>query len=161
MDIIGYNEQGLQKCKDNHDNTISNDNFPGAPPILNSHPFCILFARYSFVGVSVGATVVYEISVKIRQAEKFASHLTKNLRRDYDFNFTTTIVVIMGRRLLDEVVYRIRLYIKANESVAAIIEAVKVSKKTIYKLQLNLNIWGKPYTLPIVTLGQYRSLLPY
>src|SRR6266704_1220154 len=70
-------------------------------------------------------TVVYEISVKIRQAEKFASHLTKILRRDYDFNFTTTIVVIMGRRLPDEVVYRIRLRVEANESVAAITEAVK------------------------------------
>jgi len=37
------------------------------------------------------ATVVCEISVKIRQAEKFASHLTKILRREYDFNFTTII----------------------------------------------------------------------
>jgi len=46
----------------------------------------------------------------------------------------------MGHRLLDEVVYRIRLRIKANKNVAAIAEAVKVSKKTIYKLRLNLNI---------------------
>ena len=115
----------------------------------------------NFHGMDFTPTVVYEISVKIRQAEKFASHLTKNLRRDYDFNFTTTIVVIMGRRLLDEVVYRIRLYIKANESVAAITEAVKVSKKTIYKLRLNLDIWGEPYALPTVTLGRHRSLLPY
>jgi len=46
----------------------------------------------------------------------------------------------MGRRLPDEVVYKIRLHIKANKSVAAITEAVKVSKKIIYKLQLNLNI---------------------
>ena len=46
----------------------------------------------------------------------------------------------MGRRLPDEVVYRIRLRVEANESVAAIAEAVKVSKKTIYKLQLNLDI---------------------
>jgi len=98
-------------------------------------------------------TVVYEISVKIRQAEKFASHLTKILRRDYDFNFTTTIVVIIGRRLPDEVVHRIRLHVKANKSVTAIAEAVKVSKKTIYKLRLNLYIWGKLYTPPIVTLG--------
>ena len=46
----------------------------------------------------------------------------------------------MGRRLPDKVVYRIRLRVKANKSVAAIAEAVKVSKKIIYKLQLNLNI---------------------
>jgi len=90
--------------------------------------------------VSVGVTVVYEISVKIRQAEKFAPHLTKILRREYDFNFTTTIVVIMGRRLPDEVVHRIRLRVEADKSVAAITEAVKVSKKIIYKLWLNLDI---------------------
>ena len=53
---------------------------------------------------------------------------------------TTTIVVIMGRRLPDEVVHRIRLRVKANKSIAAITEAVKVSKKIIYKLWLNLNI---------------------
>ena len=51
-----------------------------------------------------------------------------------------TIVVIMGRRLPDEVVHRIRLRIKANENMATIAEAVKVSKKTIYKLRLNLDI---------------------
>ena len=46
----------------------------------------------------------------------------------------------MGRRLPDKVVYRIRLQIEANENVVAIAEALKVSKKTIYKLRLNLNI---------------------
>ena len=46
----------------------------------------------------------------------------------------------MGRRLLDKVVCKIRLYIKVNKSIVAIMEAVKVSKKTIYKLRLNLNI---------------------
>ena len=85
-------------------------------------------------------TVVFEISVKICQAEKKSSHLTKILQREYNFNLTTTIVAIMGRRLLDKVIYRIRLCIKANKSIAAIIEAVKVSKKIIYKLRLNLNI---------------------
>ena len=49
-------------------------------------------------------------------------------------------MVTIGRRLLDEVVYKIRLRIKANENVAAIAKVVKVSKKTIYKLQLNLDI---------------------
>jgi len=46
----------------------------------------------------------------------------------------------MGRRLPDKVVHRIRLRIEANKNMAAIIEAVKVSKKTIYKLRLNLDI---------------------
>jgi len=52
----------------------------------------------------------------------------------------TIIKVIMGRRLLDEVVYRIRIRIKAGKAVPAITEAVKVGKKTIYKIRLNLNI---------------------
>jgi len=67
----------------------------------------------------------------------------------------------MGRRLPDKVVYRIRLRIEANENIAAIAEAVKVSKKTIYKLQLNFNIWGEPYAPPTVTIGRPRLLLPY
>jgi len=48
--------------------------------------------------------------------------------------------MIIGRRLLDKVIYRIRLRVKANKSIAAIIEAVNVFKKIIYKLRLNLNI---------------------
>ena len=67
----------------------------------------------------------------------------------------------MGRRLLDEVVYRIRIRIKAGEAVLAIAEAVKVGKKTIYKMRLNLDIWGKPYAPPTVVLGRLRALLPY
>jgi len=46
----------------------------------------------------------------------------------------------MGRRLLNEVVYRIRIRIKANKDMATITAAVKVAKKTIYKIQLNLDI---------------------
>ena len=46
----------------------------------------------------------------------------------------------MGRRLPDEVVHRIRIRIEAGEAVPAIAEAVKVSKKVIYKMQLNFDI---------------------
>ena len=67
----------------------------------------------------------------------------------------------MGRRLPNKVVHRIRTRIEAGEAVPAIAEAVKVGKKTIYKIQLNLNIWGEPYTPPTVVLGQPRALLPY
>ena len=66
---------------------------------------------------------------------------------------TTTIKVIMGRRLLDEVVHRIRIRLETGEAVLAIAEAVKVAKKTIYKMQLNLDIWGEPYAPPTVVLG--------
>jgi transposase len=74
---------------------------------------------------------------------------------------TTIIAYIIGRRLPDEVVYRIRLRIDAGKEVAAIAEAVKVSKKTIYKLRLNLDIWGELYALPTVVLGRPRTLLLY
>ena len=63
---------------------------------------------------------------------------------------TTTIKVIMGRRLLNKVVYRIRICIKASKAVLAIIEAVKVGKNAIYKMWLNLNIWGELYTPPTI-----------
>jgi hypothetical protein len=46
----------------------------------------------------------------------------------------------MGRRLLDKVVYRIRIRIKASKAVLAIAEAIKVSKPTVYKIRLNLDI---------------------
>ena len=74
---------------------------------------------------------------------------------------TTTIEVIMGRRLPDEVVHRIRIHIEAGEAVPAIAEAVKVGKKTIYKIRLNLDIWGEPYAPSTVVLGRPRALLPY
>ena len=64
----------------------------------------------------------------------------------------------MGRRLLDEVVHRIRIRIEAGEAVPAIAEAVKVSKPTIYKLRLNLDIWGEPYAPPTVVLGRSSSV---
>jgi transposase len=67
----------------------------------------------------------------------------------------------MGRRLPDEVVHRIKLRIDAGEKVTAIAKAVKVSRKTIYKLRLNLDIWGEPYAPPTVVLGRPRTLLPY
>jgi len=67
----------------------------------------------------------------------------------------------MGRRLPDEVVHRIKICNEAGEAVPAIAGAVKVAKKTIYKMQLNLDIWGEPYAPLIVVLGQPKALLPY
>ena len=40
----------------------------------------------------------------------------------------------MGRRLSNKVVYRIKLYIKANKDIATIAGVIGVLKKTIYKL---------------------------
>ena len=42
----------------------------------------------------------------------------------------------MGRRILDKVIYRISICIKASKAVLAIIEAVKVGKKTIYYIRV-------------------------
>ena len=67
----------------------------------------------------------------------------------------------MGRRLLDEVVHRIRIRLKAGKEAPAIAKVVGVGKKTIYKLRLNLDIWGEPYTPATVVLGRPRALLPY
>jgi len=67
----------------------------------------------------------------------------------------------MGRRLPNEVVYRIRIRIKVSKAVPAIAEAVKVSKPTIYKMRLNLNIWGELYAPFTVVLRRLRALLPY
>ena len=67
----------------------------------------------------------------------------------------------MGCCLPDKVVYRIRIRIKANEDIATITAAVKVAKKTIYKMRLNLNIQGELYTPPTMVQGRLRALLPY
>ena len=67
----------------------------------------------------------------------------------------------MGRRLLDEVIHRIRIRIKAGKAVLVIVEAVKVAKNTVYKIRLNLDIWGELYAPPTVVLGRPRALLPY
>jgi len=40
----------------------------------------------------------------------------------------------MGRRLAPEVVYQIRIRIKAGKKVLAIIEAINVSYPTVYKI---------------------------
>jgi len=40
----------------------------------------------------------------------------------------------MSRRFPDKVIYRIRIRIKASKAVLAIIDAVKMAKKTIYKI---------------------------
>ena len=40
----------------------------------------------------------------------------------------------MGRRLAPEVVYRIRVRIKAGEGVLAIAKAINVSRPTVYKI---------------------------
>ena len=79
----------------------------------------------------------------------------------YNGFLPTTTACKMGRRLPDKVVHRIRIRLKAGEEAPAITKAVGVAKKTIYKLRLNLDIWGEPYAPATVVLGRPRALLPY
>ncbi len=40
----------------------------------------------------------------------------------------------MGRRFSNKIVHKIKIYIETGEAVLAIVKAVKVAKKTIYKM---------------------------
>lgn len=53
----------------------------------------------------------------------------------------------MGGGLAPKVVYRIRVRIKAGEGVLAIAKAIDVSRPTVYKIQLNLNLYNELYAL--------------
>lgn len=67
----------------------------------------------------------------------------------------------MGRRLPDEVVYRIRVRIEAGERVPAIAKAIQVAHRTVYKIQVNLDLYGEPYAPASVVQGRPRLLLAY
>ena len=51
----------------------------------------------------------------------------------------------IGRRLAPKVAYRIRVRIKAGKEVLAIAKAINVSRTTVYKIRLNLNLYDEPY----------------
>jgi hypothetical protein len=65
----------------------------------------------------------------------------------------------MVGKLPDDVVNRIVVRLEGNEEVLAIHEATKVAKSTIYRIRLNLDLWGAPYPLLAVILGRLRGLL--
>ena len=67
----------------------------------------------------------------------------------------------MGRRLPDEVVYRIRVRIEAGEGVPAIAKAIDVARRTVYKIRVNLDLYGEPYAPASVVYGRPRLLLAY
>ena len=66
--------------------------------------------------------------------------LLKFVERVIFLIFTTIIKVIISYCLLNKIIYRIKVCIKANKIVLVITEAVKVVKKIIYKMRLNLDI---------------------
>ena len=67
----------------------------------------------------------------------------------------------IGRRLAPKVIYRIRVRIKASEEVPAIAKAINVSRTTVYKIRLNLNLYNEPYALASLIQGRLRLLLAY
>jgi len=67
----------------------------------------------------------------------------------------------MGRRLPIKVINQIKLHLNLNEDVPKIAAALKLLKMTVYKLQLNWDLWGQLYALPSVKLGRLSALLEY
>ena len=53
---------------------------------------------------------------------------------EYTVFLPTTTTYKMGCRLLDDIIYRIRIHLKAGKEAPAIVKAVGVAKKIIYKL---------------------------
>jgi hypothetical protein len=66
----------------------------------------------------------------------------------------------MPARLPDDVIHCIQIHLESRESPAEIYEATKVSKRTIERIQLNLDLFGQPYTPSTVVLKRPRALLP-
>ena len=66
----------------------------------------------------------------------------------------------MVAKLPDDVIHRIKVRLDCGESIAQIRDATKVGKTTLYRLRLNFDLFGQPYTPQTVTLGRPRALLP-
>jgi hypothetical protein len=66
----------------------------------------------------------------------------------------------MPARLPDDVIYCIQLRLECGESPKAIYEATKASRSTIYRVQLNLDLFGQPYTPSTDVLRRPKVLLP-
>ena len=67
----------------------------------------------------------------------------------------------MGRCLPIEVINQIKLRVDLDEYVPNIAVALGLSKTTVYKLQLNWDLWGRLYAPPSIKLGRLGLLLEY
>jgi len=65
----------------------------------------------------------------------------------------------MGRKLSKDILNRVIIHFEAGETVPMVHKATKVSKSCLYKLRLNIDIWGAPYLPPTVKLGRPKTLL--
>jgi hypothetical protein len=75
--------------------------------------------------------------------------------------FLPSHVTKMGQCLPIELINQIKLYLNLNEYIPDIAAALKVLKVTIYKLQLNWDLWDQLYAPLSVKLGRLSTLLEY
>ena len=66
----------------------------------------------------------------------------------------------MVAKLPDDVIHRIKVRFECGEGIAQIHDAVKVPKRTLYRLHLNFELFGQLYPPPTMVLGRPRTLLP-
>ena len=67
----------------------------------------------------------------------------------------------MVRCLPIEVANQIKLRLNYNKTITNIVKALKVLRNSVYKLQLNFNLWDQLYAPPSVKLGRLSTLLEY
>ena len=60
-----------------------------------------------------------------------------------------------------EVANQIKLRLDYNKTITDIAKALKVLRNSVYKLQLNFNLWNQLYVPPSVKLGRLSTLLKY
>jgi hypothetical protein len=82
-------------------------------------------------------------------------YITRDATRFFPDNYIT-----IPARLPDDVIYCIQLCLEYRESLPAIYKATQVLLSTIYHMQLNLDLFGQPYTPSTIMLGQPKALLP-
>jgi hypothetical protein len=67
----------------------------------------------------------------------------------------------MPGRLPDSVVHRIVVRLSVGEDPVAIAQVVGVSRASVYRIQLNIDLFNAPYPPTTVVLGRPRAMLPY
>jgi transposase len=64
----------------------------------------------------------------------------------------------MGQRLNPVVVNKIQLWLDLGQTNTEIHKELKVSRSTVRRIRLNINLFGNPYAPPSIKLGHPRSL---
>jgi hypothetical protein len=64
----------------------------------------------------------------------------------------------MGRRLPEHVANRIVTHLTCDRPIKKIVACGLASKTTIYKIRLNVDLWGTPYPPSTVRLGRPKLL---